>query len=61
MNSTRNKVLMFLAANPGALCNAIARVIKVTPAILTPVLQAMRAEKVVKSTGKTRGTKWSVA
>ncbi len=57
----RKKVLEFLDKNPGALCNAIARAVKVTPAILTPVLQELRVGRVVKSTGRTRGTKWSIA
>ncbi len=57
----RKDVLKFLDKNPGALCNAIANSLKVTPAILTPVLQQMRVEKIVKSSGRTRGTKWSVA
>ncbi len=61
MRTTRNKVLAFLDKNPRSLCNAIARVLKTTPALLTPVLQLMREDTLVKSTGRTRGTKWSLA
>ncbi len=57
----RSKVLAYLDKNPGALCNAIARALKTTPALLTPVLQQMRADTLVKSTGRTRGTRWSIA
>jgi len=62
--NTRKKVLEFLAKSqedPGVLCNAIARSLEVTPAMLTPILQEMRREKLVTSEGRTRGTRWSIA
>lgn len=56
-----NRLLAYIAENPGQTCEQIAQALRVKPSILSVRLREARAAGAIKSKGNTRGTRWRAA
>lgn len=54
----KDAAIKFVAANPGATCDDIARCLTIAPRELRYTLRALRSKNLLRSEGNTRGTRY---